>query len=153
MIEVEERYIEELKDKIRELKEESANLSDKLRLAEQDKEHLSFRIRNELEPRIKAEERAYDAYVLTDHAAEAADGFCGKVDELINFVKDNPNYFVWEDTDSDIYCMILYLIKLFNSDDLKHYCIQEKESEESTSDNTDDIEYEQLTFFDLLGEG
>ena len=111
IIEIEDRYIEELKYKIRELKEENAKLSDKLRLAEQDKEHLSFRIKNELEPRIKAEERAYDAYVLTDHAAEAADSFCGKVDELIEMVQDNDNYFVWDDSDGDLYEKILSLIK------------------------------------------
>ena len=111
IIEIEDRYIEELKYKIRELKEENANLSEKLRLAEQDKEHLSFRIKNELEPRIKAEERAYDAYVLTDHAAEAADSFCGKVDELVEMVQDNDNYFVWDDSDGDLYEKVLSLIK------------------------------------------
>lgn len=111
IIEIEDRYIEELKYKIRELKEENAKLSEKLRLAEQYKEHLSFRIKNELEPRIKAEERAYDAYVLTDHAAEAADSFCDKVDELVEMVQDNDNYFVWDDSDGDLYEKVLSLIK------------------------------------------
>lgn len=94
IIEIEDRYIEELKYKIQELQSKNAELSEKLHKAEQDKEYLSFRIRNELEPRIKAEERAYDLYVSIDHVAEAEDSFCGKVDELVDMVRENDNYFV-----------------------------------------------------------
>lgn len=111
IIEIEDRYIEELKYKIQELQSKNAELPEKLHKAEQDKEYLSFRIRNELEPSIKAEERAYDLYVSIDHVAEAADSFCCKVDELVDMVRENDNYFVWADSDGDLYEKILSLIK------------------------------------------
>lgn len=111
IMEIEERDVEELKRKIQELKRENEKLSEELHLVEQEKEHLSFRIETELEPRIKQEKRAYDAYVSTDHAAEAAESFCGKVDELIKMVQDNDNYFEWDYSDGDLYERVLFLIK------------------------------------------
>lgn len=72
-----------------------------------------WRIEQELEPRIKAEEQAYDRWVSTDTGAEACECFSSLIDELIDFVKnpDNEKYMEWEDANGDIEQKILYLIK------------------------------------------
>ena len=46
-----------------------------------------WRIERELEPRIKAEEHAYDRWVSTDTGAEACECFSSLIDELIEFAK------------------------------------------------------------------
>ena len=102
--------IERLKNTVYDLQEKNRELSDKLRKEREVREGCEFRIRSELEPRIRREKASYDAYVLTDHAAEASESFYDKVDDLIAMVKENPAYFCWQDYDGDVYEMILYLI-------------------------------------------
>lgn len=77
-----------------------------------------WRIEKELEPRIKAEERAYDRWVSTDTGAEACECFSSLIDELINFVEDNDKHMEWDSCSGDLEEMILYLIR--NRDDVKH---------------------------------
>ena len=80
-----------------------------------------FRIRTELEPRIKAERDSYDRWVSTDTGAEACDCFSSLLDELIEFVEENEKYMEWEDANGDLEQKILYLIKNRVDDGL--YCI------------------------------
>lgn len=118
--------IERLKNKVYDLQEKNRELSDKLRKEREVREGCEFRIRSELEPRIRREKASYDAYVLTDHAAEAAESFSGKVDELIEMVKENPAYFVWGSKDDDIYSMVLYLIGAEINEELREFCITDR---------------------------
>ena len=70
------------------------------------------RIERELEPRIKAEERAYDLWLAEDTGARECECFYDKVDELVNLVKDtNEVIFEWDYKDGDLYEKVLYLIK------------------------------------------
>lgn len=110
-IEIDEYELKELKYKLREANRRIQELQEDNRKLSDNNQSLSFRIERELEPRIKAEERSYDNYVLTDHAAEASECFADKVDELIDMVKETPDYFVWEDEDGDYVCKILCIIK------------------------------------------
>lgn len=82
-----------------------------------------WRIDRELEPRIKAEEQAYDRWVSTDTGAEAGECFSSLIDELIDFVEDNSRYMEWDNCSGDLEQMILYLIR--NKDDVKHLYIQD----------------------------
>ena len=71
-----------------------------------------WRIERELEPRIKAEKRAYDLWIAKDDGAEECECFYDKVDELVNLVKDNREViFDWDYKDGDLYEQVLYLIK------------------------------------------
>jgi hypothetical protein len=100
--------------------------------AERDKRtHAEFRVENELEPRIKAEERAYDRWVSTDTGAEACECFSDLINELINFVEDTDNskHMEWEDASGDLEQKILYLIKNRVDDDT--YYITEKQKVEN----------------------
>ena len=51
-----------------------------------------WRIERELEPRIKAEERAYDFWVSEDTGAEACECFSSLIDEMIDYVKTNYGF-------------------------------------------------------------
>ena len=51
-----------------------------------------FRIENELIPRIKAEERAYDNYVTTDRSFEWFDTFDYYVNELIDMFDEDFDF-------------------------------------------------------------
>lgn len=97
----------ELEEKIRKIN----NLADENERLKDDKSHLSVRIANELEPRLKSERQAYDAWVTTDHSAEVCDSFEYFVDELIETVEDSPEeYFEWDNKNGDVYQKILALI-------------------------------------------
>lgn len=74
-----------------------------------------WRIERELEPRIKAEEQAYDRWVLTDTGAEACECFSFLIGEMIDFVEDNDKYMEWDSPCGDLEEMILYLIRNRNS--------------------------------------
>lgn len=90
--------------------------------AEHDKRtHAEWRIEKELEPRIRAEGRAYDIHVLTDTGEEQYESFSDLINELIDFVEepDNERYMEWEDPYGNLEEMILFLIK--HKDDAKHY--------------------------------
>ena len=82
-----------------------------------------WRIERELEPRIKAEEQAYDRWVLTDTGAEACECFSSLIDEMIDFVADNDKYMEWDNHSGDLEEMILYLIR--HKDDVSHLSIQD----------------------------
>lgn len=69
-----------------------------------------FRIENELEPRIKAEERAYDSYVTTDKSAEWCDCFDCRVNELIDMFDDDFDFFVFDFDGDDIVSKIAKII-------------------------------------------
>jgi hypothetical protein len=70
-----------------------------------------WRIERELEPRIKAEECAYDRWVSTDTGAEACECFSSLIDELVEFVEDNDKYMEWDRGSGDLEEMILHLIR------------------------------------------
>lgn len=72
-----------------------------------------WRIERELEPRIKAEERAYDMWLAEDTGARECECFCDKLDELIQMVEDDEKYFDWESEDGDLYEGVLCLIKKY----------------------------------------
>lgn len=94
--------------------------------SERDKRiHAEWRIKNELDPRIKAERDSYDRWVSQDTGAEACDSFSSLIDEMIDFVEDPDikKYMDWEDANGDLEEMILYLIR--NKDDVEHLCIQD----------------------------
>ena len=94
---------------------------EELKLETDKRMSADFRIRTELEPRIKAERDSYDRWVSTDTGAEVCDCFSSLLDELIEFVTENEKYMEWEDANGDLEQKILYLIKNRVDDDL--YCI------------------------------
>ena len=61
-----------------------------------------FRIENELEPRIKAEERAYDRYVTTDESAEWCDAFDYQVSQLVDMFDEDFDFSVFDFSGDDI---------------------------------------------------
>lgn len=69
-----------------------------------------FRIENELEPRIKAEERAYDSYVTTDRSAEWCDCFDCRVNELIDMFDDDFDFSVFDFDGDDVVSKIAKII-------------------------------------------
>lgn len=71
-----------------------------------------WRIERELEPRIKAEERAYDLWLAEDVGVRECEGFCDTLDELVDMVQDSHEaYFEWDAENGDLYEKVLYLIK------------------------------------------
>lgn len=122
-----EDYIRRLKDKIDEQRRTIQELSNKLQTERELRQSCEFRIETELEPRVRREKASYDAWVTTDRAAEVSECFVDEVDELIEMVEENPDYFIWESSDGDIYEMILCLIRFYILDDLKNFCITDKE--------------------------
>lgn len=69
-----------------------------------------FRIENELEPRIKAEQRSYDFYITTDRSAEWCDAFDCRVNELIDMFDDDFDFSVFDFSGDDITSKIATLI-------------------------------------------
>ena len=69
-----------------------------------------FRIENELKPRIKAEERAYDFYVTTDRSAEWCDAFDCRVNELIDMFDDDFDFSEFDFSGDDIVSKVANLI-------------------------------------------
>lgn len=126
MVQVDEYYLENLKYRIEKLKEANYKLHKELNKTLRDKDHAEFRIKTELEPRIKAEEIRYDFWVSQQTGERECDHFCSTIDELTDFVKkERPEFFEWEETENDLYAMILFLIK--NQEDINIYSIEEKE--------------------------
>lgn len=74
------------------------------------KSSAEFRIENELVPRIKAEERAYDNYVLTDRSAEWCDTFDYRVNELVDMFDEDFDYSVFDFDGDDIVSKVGKLI-------------------------------------------
>lgn len=101
---IEESELRQLKREIKELKEQL----DKINL---EKDDLKYRIKLELEPRLEQEKASYDAYVSYDKAAEGCEAFGLKVEELEDMVRDNPNWFNFENPNGDLIDKVLYLIK------------------------------------------
>ena len=66
---------EELICEINKLNQEIMNLSSQIKSEHDRVENLEFRIRAELEPRLKSEAASYDAWVSYDRSAEDCDGF------------------------------------------------------------------------------
>lgn len=92
--------------------------------SERDKRaSAEWRIERELEPRIKAEERAYDLWLSEDTGIVACESFSSLIDEMINFVEDNDKYMDWDSRGGDLEEMILYLIR--NKDSIEHLYIQD----------------------------
>lgn len=99
------------KYKVSQLKREKRELVEQLDKFRLDKESLELRIEQELEPRLKREAACYDAYVLYDKSMEACETFVDKVDELVEMVKENPEYYIFEDPGGDTAEKILWVIK------------------------------------------
>ena len=69
-----------------------------------------FRIENELVPRIKAEERAYDNYVSTDRSFEWFDTFDYYVNELIDMFDEDFDFDAFDFDGDDIVSRVGKLI-------------------------------------------
>lgn len=132
MTQIDESKLEGLYKKIRDQNETIRVLRAKLASETEAKERYERRITYELEPRIKREEASYDAWVSTDHAAEASEDFIDKVESLIEMVEEKPNYFVWNQNDGDVYEMILYLVQLHLEDKLDKFHIVKKNEGSNT---------------------
>lgn len=127
MIEIDSDYLKQLEynykqrgRKIEQLKNENEDLI-------KANAHSEFIIRTELEPRIKQEKQNYDSWVAQDTGERESEYFCNTIDELYNYVtnKDYERYFEWEQTDKDLYAMILYLIKNREDVETGYYYIDE----------------------------
>ena len=106
-----ELKVELLENKINKLIEENRLLKEENQKLFFKNESLDFRIRNELEPRLKREANSYDAWVSYDKSAEVCEIFENKVEELVDMVKENPAYFAFENADGDVVERVLYCIK------------------------------------------
>lgn len=69
-----------------------------------------FRIENELEPRIKSEQRSYDFYITTDRSAEWCDAFDCRVNELIDMFDNNFDFSTFDFSGDDIVNKIASII-------------------------------------------
>lgn len=122
---VDSYYLEKLKDKIDKLSSQVSKLNQELKKTAEDRDHAEFRIRTELEPRIKQEQRAYDAWVTSCTGEAECRHFESLVDELCDFVdSEYAECFEWEESDGDLYQMILFLVK--NREDIDIYRIEER---------------------------
>lgn len=99
------------KHRVAQLKREKQELEEQLDKLRLDKEDLEFKIKQELEPRLKQEAACYDAWVSYDKSAEACEAFEYKVNELVDMVKENPQYYCFENRDGDTVEKILWAIK------------------------------------------
>lgn len=123
---VDSYYIERLKDKINKLSSQVSKLNQELKKTAEDRDHAEFRIRTELEPRIRREERSYDAWVSQQTGEAECLHFEKLVDKVCDFVdSEYGECFEWEESDGDLYQMILFLVK--NREDIDIYKIEEKE--------------------------
>lgn len=125
LVEIDEHELWRLKDQLNQYKQKCADLEKQLDQAQDENNHLKFRVDNELEPRIKAEHDSYDRWVTEDPGCRACECFESKLDDLIAFVDENKEMFDWEDNCGDLSCKILYLIK--NREDDENYYIEETE--------------------------
>lgn len=124
---VQQSYIDDLKYIISKLQDTISSLKQENRKLQEDRDHAEFRIRTELEPRIKQEERNYDFWITQQTGAEQCNYFEYLVDELCDFVdSEYPECFEWENPEGDLYSMILFLVK--NKKDINIYKIEEKET-------------------------
>lgn len=76
---IEEKY-ENLKYKYEKLQKEYADLRENYKKIDDELYHANFRIKHELEPRIKSEQRSYDNYILSGGDscfAQGMNGGCG----------------------------------------------------------------------------
>lgn len=103
--------IERLKCNLRNLQWEKEKLESQLTEERQEKDHLEFRVCHELEPRIQAEQRSYDAWATTDPSAEGCEHWLALLDEMVAMVDDNPSWFDWETQTGNLDERILWLIK------------------------------------------
>lgn len=125
---VDKYYIERLKDKINMLSKENRQLTQELKQVTEDRDHAEFRIQTELEPRIKQEQRNYDAWITRATGEAEYQHFESLVDKLCDFVdSEYAECFECEDADGDLYQMILYLVK--NREDIDIYRIEEKDED------------------------
>ena len=99
------------KYRVSQLERENDELKNKLKQANEEIDSLSFKIKQELEPRLKQEAQSYDGWVSSDRAAEACEYFGSKVEELVDMVKESPEYFSFENADGDVVERVLYTIK------------------------------------------
>ena len=75
---VDEYYIERLKNKIENLERKISNLNQENKTLQDSVDHAEYRIRTELEPRIKQEHRSYDFWVKQQTGEEQCDYFYRK---------------------------------------------------------------------------
>lgn len=106
-----QRKIDDLKDKIQRLQWNKEILEGKLKEKQQENDSLNFRIQHELEPRIQAEKRSYDAWASYDPSPEGIEHWQSLLDEMISMVEDNPAWFDWEEGTGEMDEKILYVIK------------------------------------------
>lgn len=122
---VDSYYIERLKDKIDKLSSQVHKLNRELKKTAKDRDHAEFRIRTELEPRIKQEQKSYDFWIKQQTGEEQCDYFCSTIDELCDYVDEqNEGFFDWDWYKGNLYEMILFLIK--KREDIDKYEISGK---------------------------
>lgn len=125
-ITVQKSYIDDLKYKISKLQDTISSLEQENRKLQENRDHAEFRIRTELEPRIRQEQRSYDAWVSQQTGEAECRHFEKLVDKVCDFVdSEYGECFEWEESDGDLYQMILFLVK--NREDIDIYKIEEKE--------------------------
>lgn len=109
-----QRYVQEiekLEGEITLLQLNNEDLKKQVEKREEKIDELNSRIRNELEPRIQAEQRSYDAWATTDPSAEGCEHWLALLDEMVAMVDDNPSWFDWETQTGNLDERILWLIK------------------------------------------
>lgn len=122
---VDSYYIERLKDKITKLSYQVSKLNQELKKTAEDRDNAEFRIRTELEPRIKQEQKVYDFWAKQQTGEEQCDYFYSTIDKLCDYVDEqNEGFFDWDWDKGDLYEMILFLIK--NREDIDKYKISGK---------------------------
>lgn len=122
---VQQSYIDDLKYKISKFQDIISSLKQENHKLQESKDHAEFRIRTELEPRIKQERTIYDFWAKQQTGEEQCDYFCSTIDKLCDYVDEqNEGFFDWEWDKGDLYEKILFLIK--NREDIDKYRISEE---------------------------
>ena len=93
---------------------------EELQLERDKRTSAERRIEQELEPRIKAEERAYDRWVLTDRAAEWCDTFDYRVNELVEMFEEDFDWSQFDFDGDDIMSKVAKLIYENVKDDVSN---------------------------------
>ena len=106
-----ELKVESLENQLKKLTEENRLLKEQNEKLSLENDSLDFRIKQELEPRLKREACSYDTWVGYDKSAEACETFESKVEELVDMVKEKPEYFTFENSEGDVVERVLYCIK------------------------------------------
>ena len=103
---------EQLICEINRLNQEIVNLRSQIKNERDMVDGLEFRIKAELEPRLRREAASYDAWVSYDKSAEDCDGFDYHVGVLEDYVDAHPDW-DWGDGAgrADLAEKILYLIQ------------------------------------------